>query len=466
MVRLADVIEELQIRRRVDEVRFDKQRLIEQCKAKRIAVLTSRRSGKTNGILLIFIEAALNNPISKQAYISLTASSAEEIVWPELKRINMELGLGIEFKDYRLRAQFPNGADITLFGANEPRMMKRFHGRKYLNVAVDEAQGFTINLESFIEEDIGPTLADLLGKLYLSGTPGLITSGLWWEITRPELNLRKPGWEVFQWGIEDNPHMLKQWNILYQDMRQKYGDALDLFPWFIRQWRGQWCVDSGDNVYAFDYKRNTVDSWEPSKGERFIMGVDAGYTDAMAFNVGAYNPTSKNLTFIDCYKQSEMLFDDAAAKINEFRMKYPGLRIIGDYASRRFLEEMRKRHRIPIEDAQKTEKHDAIRVMNNDFASGDIRILLPQCGPYMEELVDLKKLHKLHGEWEEHPKLPNDLCDCALYVHRESLHYASKKIDPKPQPGTAQFTKELEDKLFKQARDKIANVGKKPWWDY
>lgn len=459
-----DVLAEFGRRSSLFDSCFDKQRAPILHPSRQKAIITSRRAGKTNTVLRDICIDASENPHSKYAYLALTGDSAVNIVWKELIFINDEHNLGLHLLRDSLLARFPNGAELTLYGVNDVRWLNRFRGAKYRRIVIDEAGEYTINLRDFILQIIRPTLTDQLGTLWLIGTPGHILSGYWYDITRPEEELREPGWMTFQWNIVDNPHIAKQWDIELSQMLSDYGTSLYTMPWFIREWMGQWCVDTTDNVYLFDPAKNTTDAYTRSPSDRFILGVDPGYSDAAGFAVASYSDLHDSIVYVDAFHQKGMLMDAIAGKIEEYRAAYPGIRILGDPASLRIMSELRERYHIPIENAEKDKKQQAIRVMNNDFARGKIKLKLPECQDYAEEISDLKKRHKKSGEWEEHERQPNDICDAALYAHRACYHYRFKPPVVRAERESPAYYAEVADKLKRQAIARLKRQDR-PWWD-
>lgn len=471
------IVEALLQRRRIVESCFEKQRepvlgALERGE-RQIAILTSRRAGKTNAVLRAICRDALDNPNRKYAYIGLSRITAENIVWKELEMINEEYKIGLELQGYRLRAIFPNGSDITLYGADQPGWLKKFKGAKYRGVVIDEAGEYDINLQDFIYRVIRPALVDLRGVLWLIGTPGIVSSGYWWEVSNPSPDKRAKGWNFYSWHSFDNPHIEEQYRDDIADLREIYGEELNQLPWFRREWLGEWCTDVSNNVYQYDPDRNRIESWSPHPADKYILGVDPGYTDAAAFVIGVYNDEkSDQLIFIECHRQTKMLLDEMADKVEEYMKKYPGLRVIGDPGSAHFLAELRERRSIPVEDAQKQKKQEAIQVMNNYLVAGKIKFLFPDTAPYEKEIIELKKEFRksdereesgvLLGEWKEHPKMPNDLCDCGLYITRAALQWTFEPEEPPVQYGSDEYYDKVAEKLRAQARARVG--GDRPWW--
>jgi len=476
-VKRATIAAEILRRRAIADACFPKQREpVDGCLVRgerQVAILTSRRGGKTQSTLRTVCKDAAEHPGGKYAYIGLSRVTAENIVWTELEDINDQHNIGLDMQGYRLRANFPNKAQLTLYGADQPGWLKKFKGAKYRGVVIDEAGEFDIDLHDFIYRVIRPCLSDQRGFLMLIGTPGIITNGYWWAITRPDDENRAKGWNLYNWHTFDNPFMKEQFEEDIAGLKEIFGDGLEELPWFRREWLGEWCTDTSNNVYKYSPDRNNVKEWEREVDDTYILAVDPGYKDAAGFVVGVYNKRKNDkLVFIDCHREVGMQMEDMANKVMELKKKYDIKQIIGDPDSAHFLAMMREVYHTPISDAKKIKKQENVEYMNNSLVAGRVQFLMPSCIEYGKEILELKKKFLKAderteggvtlGEWKEHPKQPNDLCDCGLYIHREALHHLHTEPAPTVEHGSSEYYEQLEDKLQQQATGRLR--GDERWW--
>jgi hypothetical protein len=437
--------------------------------ARKKTIIGSRRSGKTNVPLIQICEDQKHHPGADYAYIALTRDSAKRIVWKEFKRVNEAAGTDAVCVDSLLEARFPDGSTFIALGADRPGWMDRFRGGKYRIVVVDECGSFQIDLGEFIREVVRPTLLDWRGLLYLLGTPGKVLRGLWYDLTRNEPELRRRGYSYHRLMTEENPHMAEQLAEEMIEFREEYGDELETQPWYIREWKGLWVVDFSDNVYGFRADLHSVDAFDPT-GNRwyYILGLDFGHSDATAFVVAAYSPSSPNFYVLESYRQGPrydtppMLVPEVGERCRMYMQKYPGLRIVGDPANKTLFSELQTRERIPAEPAIKEDKVGWIRLVNSDFSLSRIKLVKAELQPLGAELSELKKQwkDKQAGVWEEHPKLPNDCCDGFLYSYRHSYHFRYEEPQVVPQPGTIEhaemIAQDLKRKREKAIRDRAS----------
>ena len=133
----------------------------------RYAVLCChRRFGKTVMMINHLIKSAMTNKNHnpRLAYIAPTYSQAKKIAWDYLKHYAKNIP-GTKFNESELRADFVNGARISLLSSENYDSIRGI----YLDMCcVDELAQIHQNL---IDEVITPALSDRRGKLFLIGTP-------------------------------------------------------------------------------------------------------------------------------------------------------------------------------------------------------------------------------------------------------------------------------------------------------
>lgn len=124
-----------------------------------------RRAGKTVATINELVTRALYSlkPNSRYAYIAPYYSQAKDVAWTYLKQAVEKFATRIRESD--LRVELPNGAWITLYGADNP---DRLRGLYFMGVVLDE---YGDCRPSLWVEVVLPTLADHLGWAIFIGTP-------------------------------------------------------------------------------------------------------------------------------------------------------------------------------------------------------------------------------------------------------------------------------------------------------
>ncbi len=138
-------------------------------RAERFAkIVAHRRFGKTVGCINDKIRAALSNtrkhPAPRYAYIAPTYAQAKDVAWSYLKHFSAPIP-GIDPRESDLSVEYPNGARIRLYGAdNYDRMRGLYHD----GVTIDEPAQMDPRAWP---EVIRPTLSDYVGWATFIGTP-------------------------------------------------------------------------------------------------------------------------------------------------------------------------------------------------------------------------------------------------------------------------------------------------------
>lgn len=130
------------------------------------ALVAHRRAGKTVGSLADLIDDTLRctheNP--RGAYIAPTYTQAKDVAWEYVKKITAPIP-GVAFHESELRVDFPTGARVRLYGADN---YDRLRGLYFDAVILDEYADMDPKAWS---EVIRPALSDRKGKATFIGTP-------------------------------------------------------------------------------------------------------------------------------------------------------------------------------------------------------------------------------------------------------------------------------------------------------
>lgn len=199
------------LRRLADEYWTPKQRAATEDDSDLVAVLGSRRAGKTSLWNLEFLIEAASTPDGRFLYVNETSDECRQLAWEGQRRDGMaslveRLGLAAELTEDPMEIYFPKiNSRIRLKGADDVRGVKKLLGGAWHRVWWDEAQKIPPTLTDTIRIVLMPTLLDYGGKLLLTGTPVEDMTTWFYEITREEVEQRIKGWSVHRWNLLDNP---------------------------------------------------------------------------------------------------------------------------------------------------------------------------------------------------------------------------------------------------------------------
>jgi virulence-associated protein VapD len=398
----------------------------------------SRRAGKTKGIIGDGLDLCLSVPKSRVLYITLTRENCVEIIWPDLMATLEEFQIPCKINQQRLSVTFQNGSYFSCAGAKDKREIGKFRGRKLSRIYIDEAQNFPSYIQDMIEADLMPTLRDLRGSMIVTGTPGPLKRGFFYGIST------NGNWESHTWTAWDNPHMHdpaagKDYEKTLEEERQVRGiDKND--PTYIRETYGVWTEDFNSLVFKFSKDKNITSSNLP-KDLTHIFGIDLGYNDADAIAVLGYSNSTGKVYLVEEWVERKQGITELVNKIEELKKKYEPVRMVMDSGGlgKKIQEEIRKRHAIPVEAADKNRKFEYIELLNDDLRTGKFEAFknslfeddcyLVQWDRDVEDPTKIKVSKAYHS----------DICDAVLYGWRECNHYFKTEIIAKPPKNSNAF---------------------------
>lgn len=397
-------------------------------------VLCTRRSGKSYGAGLMLMRDAYQTANVSCLYVALTRASAKRIMWKDvLKTIDREQALGCRFNETELSVTLPNGSMIYLLGMDADEQEKdKALGQKFKSVVVDEAASYGVDLHEMVYGILKPATADYRGTIALIGTPGNIKRGLFYDLTKGQNPGEAGRWEIMgwsghRWTAFDNPHMAEKWKDEIEDLKLA-NPNIENTPLFQQHYLGKWVIDDSNLVYRFDAARNTFDELPVmSKGGRwhYVLGIDLGFNDPTAWVVCAYHDFDRTLYVLGAHKKAKCDITEVADQTRRLMGRFEFDRIVIDGANKQAVEEMRRRHDIPLTPAEKTGKADFIEIMNGDFASGYIKLHRKAAVPLAEEYTQLIWDDRSPRR-EEHPNCENHCVDAALYAWRHCYQWLSE----------------------------------------
>lgn len=437
---------------------FPKQRAAATDPSRLKAWLCTRRAGKSWAIGLLLFLTAIDYPGCSCLYLGLTRGSAHGIMLKDIcERINVGLGIGAKWVESKSRYEVPGGSFIYLRGADANSYeIKKVVGQKYRLAVLDEASKYRYDLYTMVYESLLPAMGDDLGTIILSGTPSNITRGLYYDATTKGY----PGWSVHRWSWKDNVYNRENVQKLHDDVVAS-NPAFVGTPLYRQEWLGEWQVDLSALVYRYAEDKNSIDRLpKPAHEYTYVLGVDLGFKDPTALVVVAYHPNDPTLYVVETHKRSGIIIDTVAAMVRSLwhcpslgcAGPYPFAAMVCDASALQGVEEMRQKHHLPLEAAEKQGKQGVIEVMNSDLATGRVKLL-----PGNDELVkewsaliwDEAAKARFPVLWREAAGFENHLADAALYAWRKSRNYdAVPARPPEPVQGTeaweaARFERQL-----------------------
>ncbi len=427
---------------------YPKQLAYYTSKAKRKATNKTRRAGATAGGVRELLARGLELPGFRATYVTTTRIEARARAWENdthsglvdvLKQYGVLFpgagvekyvlgGVVVEVRQQDLALEFSNGSKIDLFGANEETTIGKLRGLAKHVIWPDEAQDFRW-LEKFYKAVVVGALADYDGECWVSGTPGVDCSGMFYEITRDD-GEGLPGWEVHTIAVVDNPYFgavvsddtgihvvdnMGERTGPYEDMAAAEKAAKDIRwertagkakrengwadddPDLEREWYARWSKKDARYVYPvhvvephkltyapmrvdpsgwLDFGLASNDLPRKPRGKQYqwlyAIGADFGYhPDNFALCVWAFTFERPDVYEIFSWKQTKVLPDDQRDLIHRLWKQIDNIAVlVGDGAGGKAadFEAWKTRINLPMEPARK-----AGRMAQEELLAGDIR---------------------------------------------------------------------------------------------
>lgn len=421
---------------------FPKQQLFFRGTGTRFKVaVCSRRAGKTVGIVGDGLDLCINNPGSRVLYVTLTRDNCLEIIWPDLLETIEKYQIKCKINHQRLTVTFPNKSYFSCAGAKDKVSIGKFRGRKLRRVYIDEAQNFPSYMKTMIEDDLMATLRDLRGEMIVTGTPGPLKRGYFYDIST------QGRWESHNWTAFENPHLhdppLKDYEVTLAEERAVKGiDKND--PAYIRETYGVWTESTESLVFKFSKDKNVTK--DIPRDLTYIFGIDLGYNDADAIAVLGYSASVNKVFLVEEKITRKQGITELVAQIEFLKKKYEPVRMVMDSGGlgKKIQEEIRLRHTIPVEAADKARKFEFIELMNDDLRTS--RLMAFPDSVFEEDcyLVQWDKDVDDPSKLKIQTGFHSDVCDAVLYAWRECKHYFKQEPIVVHAPNTDAYMEALE----------------------
>lgn len=337
------------------------------------ACCDSRRAGKTRGGNESDLELASQTQDGRFLYINETRAEAKRLAWHGARGDGMysmcrDMGWiddgTVKTNESELWIQFPRiNSWIYLVGVDDEAAIRKALGTPWNRVRWDEAQRIPPKFNVTILETLLPALLDYEGEFLMTGTPERKMSGLFYEVTRAEVEKRRKGWDVAHWTLMENPFWGRskeidgQWFVVWGPkdkivsgphrpeellaavmacrhlkgvigLQELLGGPevapLDS-PIMRRQAFGQWVKEDSNYVYAVNKLTDGELFYAPARYRAdgfvdveaalmdlpydwrdglFALGVDLGYNDPFAMTLWSWHPQDPSLYEVFAWKKS------------------------------------------------------------------------------------------------------------------------------------------------------------------
>lgn len=412
--------------------------------------VTSRRAGKTNAIIADFADTCLKEEGVLCLYITLTTRSARTIIWDELKKVAHRYQWDVKTNEINLEMFFnKTKSTIRCGGAKDESEIEKYRGLKVRKAYIDEAQSFRPYLRILINDILLPALRDLNGELGLTGTPGPVPAGPFYEYC----NL--PYIPNHHWNAFNNPHMHNpeaKYGLPQKDLYTRLAEERALKgiteadPSYQRETYGKWVEDKDSLVFKFNKALNLYTV--PPQGRMiYIFGIDIGWNDSDAIAVLGYNFVDGTVYLVEEDIQDKQSITQLTDKIKLLQAKYNPVKMVMDAGAlgKKIQEEIRQRQGVNLEAAEKHRKLEFIELLNDDLRTAKLKcysgsrfeqdtslVVWDRSDPYKPKVSDVYH---------------TDVGDAVLYAWRECKHFIASTAEvAKPHRDSEAYMVSLEER--------------------
>ena len=182
---------------------------------------------------------------------------------------------------------------------------------------------------------------------------------------------------------------------------------------------GLWIRDAEGLVYRFSDSINTIAA--APECDYKLLGLDFGVTDDCAFTVLGWRRNDPTVYVLEAFHREDTLPHEAAVVVKELQRRHRFVSIVGDVGGlgKVYAEEMRRRHHIPVEPADKVNKRGFISLLNGDLERGRVKVQRGTCDDLTKEWSELPWHKGDEGAREkEADGFANHCADATLYAWR------------------------------------------------
>ena len=419
-----------------------------RCGQRQIIVNIARQSGKSWTAAAIALHRAVFKPKALVLLVAPTVPQATELrLKIDAHRREMMQAPGL-VEDNKRSLEFDNGSRIIIVAADADTV----RGYSAVDLIVEDESAF---VPDGVFSSMEPMLLVSKGQHVLLSTPNGFKghfAEIWHE--------GGPRWQRFEVKAWDNPRADRQW---LEDKRDELTRLGRLWQ-FHQEYECSFIAAAQGLVYPYDPQKNASPllPMDDRLGWQFVLGIDYGFTDSTAFCVLGWQKDDPHVYVVESFKKTGLTAPEAAEVAFHLTRKYPFARMVGDAAGfgKGYVEEARRRFRLPLEPAQKQNKRGYIELMVSDLRTSQLKVF-----PGNDEL--LKEWQLL--PWDEERELPADgyedhISDACLYAWRATYAYLEEVRAAAPLKGSpAALAAEAEQML----EDRIAEVTRpaRDWWD-
>lgn len=379
------------------------------------------------------------NPGGVSFFAAKDAKTAKRIIWKTFHELDDEYELGLQYHLGDMVIEAPNGYSIWLLGLPDEGEADKLRGgtHGFVDGVIDECATIRSEVLKYAAINCAlPALGENDGRLALTGTPGSLMSGFFFDQCQRRSN--------FHWDARDNPHLRFGGDrLLEQAIANNPGWTWDT-PTFKREYLGIWCEDSESLVFQYSPLRNiTYDAFDVG---RTILGVDVGYEDGNGYCVTrSQPPNNPEIHVLRCYERTGQKLHGMAAEIEQLRRQYSVNYIFVDEGNNgKLVSKSLCDMGIPCRPTPKGPKRPRIEYIRGGLAAGTLKVLRGECDTLLGEWGMIPWNEARTDMDERYSNECSDACIYSVLPHRGV--YEALLEEPEEGTGKAELLQQRRDK--------------------
>lgn len=415
---------------------------------KRLLLNCSRQAGKSTTTAVLALHRAIYAPGSLILLISPSLRQSAELfrkVTDSLGRLPSRPEL---VEDNKLSLSLANGSRIVSLPSSEATI----RGFSAVSLIIEDEA-------AFVDDDLNTALRPMLavsdGQLILMSTPNGRRGHFFeaWE-------RGGDAWERVHVTGYDVPRIARAF---LEEEHRVMGER------FRQEYMGEFINAATGRVYAgFDEAMCVVAEAPPL--DRTVVGLDFGIVDQNAVCVLGWRVHEQVVYVVECYRIVAGV-TEMADEVRRLDDKYKPDRIVGDLGGmgKAFDYDIRSRHSLPLEAADKHNKVGNIALVNDAMRRGRVRVVAGACRDLVDEWLTLPWADSLQDRRENRQReadgFSNHAADAFLYAWRAAVAFAEVPAD-KPPPKGSREAFEVEERRLLDARvAEAVRRNSEEWWE-
>ena len=272
----------------------------------------------------------------------------------------------------------------------------------------------------------------------------------------PDKKAASESWATHGWTFFDNPHIqiksgYTHEELLNRELKRRGVTADD--PSIQREFFGRWVLDSDSLWIHYSKELNDYTDLKPNVKYDYIMGIDLGFNDADAIAVLAWSEQDANTYLVEEMVVAKQGLTELVDQVKFLQEKYKVSKMVIDEGGlgKKLAEEMRRRHHLPVQAADKVRKQENVAFLNDCLRTGKFKAKYSSNFVKDSFLVEIDRSKSTPDKIRLTDKYHSDIIDAVLYAFKESPAFTYVQPVKLPEYGSPAWARKQQEDMFEEA---------------